>query len=170
MKKTIIMLLVAILVLGSTAFAATYRYHDDIRFEYDDTAFEITMDDHTDDEDLVILTGKDAAWGDTFIRIHLRDLDDGEKFPTLDTLTAMPDASEVTQGDWAGFKGVLMYTVEYDDGATENYFIAPVRDDDGDIDDILTVIIGTSKLDDEDAATTRDDLISNVVNTLYVDD
>ena len=33
----------------------------DIHFEYDENAYEITMDDHTDDEDLVILTGKDAA-------------------------------------------------------------------------------------------------------------
>ena len=35
--------------------------HTDIHFEYDENAYEITMDDHTDDEDLVILTGKDAA-------------------------------------------------------------------------------------------------------------
>ena len=44
MKKMIVMLLVAILALSTTAFAATYTHEDDIRFEYDDAEFEITMD------------------------------------------------------------------------------------------------------------------------------
>ena len=34
MKKMLIMLLVAILTLSATAFAATYTHEDDIRFEY----------------------------------------------------------------------------------------------------------------------------------------
>ena len=170
MKKFIAALLFAVLTLSATAFAATYTHEDDIRFEYDDTAFEITMDDHTDDEDLVILTGKDATWGNTFVRIHLAELDDGETFPTLDTFTAMPGASEVTQGDWAGFKDVFMYDVNNEDGTTESSFIAPVADEDGEIDGILTVNIGISPLDGEDAATSRDDLISNILNTLRVDD
>ena len=169
MKKMLVMLLVAILTLSATAFAATYT-HDDIRFDYDETAFEISMDDHTDNEDLVILTGKDAAWGDTFIRIHLRDMDDGETFPTMDEFTAMPDARDLTQGDWNGFTNVFMYNVEYADGGAEYYFIAPVTDDDGEIDNILTVVIGASKIDDENVAMGRDDLISAVLDTLKVDD
>jgi len=172
MKKMLVMLLVAILTLSTAAFAATYTHDDDIRFEYDDAKFEITMDDHTDDEDLIILDGKDAAWGNTFIRIHLADLRDGETFPTMDEFTAMPDAKDLTQGEWNGFKDVFMYTVEYDDGASEHYFIAPVTDDDDDneVEDILTVVVGVNKLDDEDAAMERDDLISAVLDTLKVDD
>ena len=170
MKKMIVMLLVAILALSATAFAATYTYEDDIRFEYDETAFDITMEDHTDDEDLIILIAKDEAWGETFIRIHLADLRDGETFPTMDEFTAMPDAKDLTQGEWLGYKDVFMYTVEYEDGTSEHYFIAPVTDDDGEVEDILTVVIGVTAIEDEDAAMERDDLISAVVDTLRVDD
>ena len=171
MNKIFAIMIAAVLALSCTAaFAATYTHEDDIRFEFDDAKFEITMDDHADDEDLVILTGKDAAWGDTFIRIHLRDLEDHETFPTMDEFTAMPDAKDLTQGEWNGFRNVFMYTVEYEDGGSEHYFIAPVTDDDGEIDHILTVNIGISPIEDEETAMTRDDLISAVVDTLRVDD
>ena len=171
MNKFFAILIAAALVLScNAAFAATYARDDDIRFEYDENAFEITLDDHGDDEDLVILTGKDASWGNTFIRIHLADLDDGEAFPTMDDFIDMPDAKDLTQGEWNGFKDVFMYTVDYDDGTAEHYFIAPVIDDDGEIEDILTVNIGTSKLDDEEAAMGRDDQISAVLDTLRVND
>ena len=171
MNKFFAILIAAVLALSCTAaFAATYTHDDDIRFEYDDARFEISMDDHTDDEDLVILAGKDAAWGDTFIRIHLADLRDGESFPTMDEFTAMPDARDLTQGEWNGFKDVFMYNVAGEDGWTEYYFIAPVTDDDGEIEDILTVNIGTGKVDDEEAAMARDDQISAVLDTLRVND
>ena len=171
MNKFFAILIAAVLALSCTAaFAATYTHEDDIRFEFDDAKFEITMDDHADDEDLVILTGKDAAWGDTFIRIHLADLHDGETFPTMDEFAAMPDAKDLTQGEWLGFKDVFMYTVEYDDGTSEHYFIAPVTDDDGEIEDILTVNIGISPIEDENTAMERDDLISAVVDSLRIDD
>ena len=169
MKKFFAILLVAILALSTAAFAATYNHDGDIRFEYDDAKFDISMDDHTDDEDLVILSGKDAAWGETFIRIHLDDLHDGETFPTMDEFTAMPDAKDLTQGEWLGFKDVFMYTVDSED-ASNSFFIAPVTDDDGEVEDILTVEIGITKIEDDEAAMTRDDLISNVVDTLKIDD
>ena len=171
MNKFFAILIAAVLALSCiAAFAATYTHEDDIRFEYDDTRFEITLDDHTDDEDLVILNGKNAAWGDTFIRIHLADLHDGETFPTMDEFTAMPDAKGLTQGEWNGFKDVFMYAVEYDDGASEHYFIAPVTDDDGEVEDILTVVIGVADLDDEEVAMGRDDQISAVMDSLKIDD
>ena len=171
MNKFFAILIAAALVLScNAAFAATYARDDDIRFEYDENAFEITLDDHGDDEDLVILTGKDAAWGDTFIRIHLADLHDGETFPTMDEFTAIPDAKDLTQGEWNGFKDVFMYTVDYDDGTAEHYFIAPVTDDDGEVEDILTVNIGISPIEDEGTAMERDDLISAVMDTLKVND
>ena len=171
MKKMIVMLLIAILTLSATAFAATYNYEDDIRFEYDESAFDITMEDHTDDEDLVILIAKDESWGETFIRIHLGELRDGETSPTMDDFTAMPDATDIPQGEWNGFKDVFMYTVNNTvNNFTEHFFIAPVIDDDGEIDAILTVDVGVSPIEDEDTAMTRDDLISAVLDTLKVDD
>ena len=171
MNKFFAIMIAAVLALSCTAaFAATYTHEDDIRFEFDDAKFEITMNDHPDDEDLVILTGKDAAWGDTFIRIHLRDLEDHEAFPTMDEFTAMPDAKDLTQGEWLGFKDVFMYTVESEDGASEHYFIAPVTDDDGEVEDILTVVIGLEEMDYEDAAMPRDDQISAVMDSLKIDD
>ena len=171
MNKFFAILIAAALVLScNAAFAATYTRDDDIRFEYDENAFEITLDDHGDDEDLVILTGKDASWGNTFIRIHLADLRDGESFPTMDDFTVMPDARDLTQGEWNGFKDVFMYNVAGEDGWTEYYFIAPVTDDDGEIEDILTVNIGTAQLDDEEADMARADQISAVLDTLRVND
>ena len=168
MKKLFAIILVTVFALSSVcAFAATYR-NDNLTFEYDDTLFEISMDDHTDDEDLVILTGKDAAWGNTFIRIHLRELDDGEHFPTKDEFTPLADV-EVTQGDWNGYKDVFMYTIEDEDGTSDNFFIAPVVDDDGEIEDILTVEISVGKIDDEDTAMGRDDAISAVLDSLKID-
>ena len=170
MRKAFVLLLIAALSLSAIASAATYNYDNDIRFEYDENSFEITMDDHTDDEDLVILTGKEDAWGNTFIRIHLSDLDNGETFPTLEEITAALETDEVAQGDWNGYQNVFMYTVENDDGFTEHNFIAPVIDHDGEIEDVLSVRIGVSKVEDEAAAMARDDQISAVVDTLKVDD
>ena len=168
MKKILAMILIAILSLSSVcALAATYR-NDDLTFEYDDTLFEISMDDHTDNEDMIILTGKDTAWGNTFIRIHLRDLDDGEHFPTKDEFTPLAEV-EVTQGDWNGYKNVFMYTIEDEDGTSDNFFIAPVTDGDGEVEDILTVEISVSKIDDEDTAMGRDDAISAVMDSLKID-
>ena len=172
MKKLFALALIAILALTTTAFAATYRYDDDdIVFTYDENLFDVTMDDHTDDEDLVILSTKDEK---NFIRIHLADLDDGETFPTLADFKDVEEGLGVkveTLETWAnGYKNVFTYTVDNGDGTTETTFIAPVYDDDGEIDDILTVRIGVEKDVDEEAGMARDDAISEIVNTLKVDD
>lgn len=170
MKKLFAMLLIATLSLTTVAFAATYRYDgDDIVFTYDENIFEIVEDDHTDDEDSVVLAAKDDALGETYVRIHVRDLDDGEKFPTMAEFIPIADV-EVTQGDWAGYKDVFMYTVENADGTSQHFFIAPVTDHDGEIEDILTVEIGVTNIEDEDALMMRDDAISEIVDTLKVDD
>lgn len=171
MNKFFAILIATVLALSCTAaFAAAYTHDDDIAFEYDDTILEVVLDDHADDEDLIVLNDKDDALGGVYISIHLADLDDGETFPTIDEFAVMPDAKDLTQGEWNGFKDVVTYTVEYEDGTAEHYFIAPVADDDGEIEDILTVIIGLKALDDEDAAMARDDQISAVLDTLRVDD
>ena len=171
MKKQFAMLLVAALVLSTGAFAAVYTHDDDIRFEYDENAFEISLEDCADDEDLVILSTKDEK---NFVRIHLADLDDGETFPTLADFKDVEEGLGVkveTLETWAnGYKNVFTYTVDNGDGTTETTFIAPVYDDDGEIDDILTVRIGVEKDVDEEAGMARDDAISEIVNTLKVDD
>ena len=169
MKKLIAILMAALLALSTVAFAETYR-SDDLNFEYDENAFEITVDDRTDDETTVVLYGKNEAWGHTFVAFYVRDLKDGEKFPTMEEMSEIPDTT-VTQGEWNGYTDVFMYTLEYDDGTTENYFIAPVKDkDDKEIEEVLTVHIGTTKIDDEAVLQERDDAISAVVDSLKVDD
>ena len=169
MKKLIALIVAALLALSAAAFAETYR-SDDITFEYDEKAFEVTLDDRTDDETLVVLTVKNEAWGNTFISFHLRDLEDGEKLPTMEEMSQIPDTT-VTQGDWNGYKDVFMYSLEYDDGTSEHFFIAPVMDkDDKEIEDLLTVHIGVTRIEDESVAMGRDDAISAVVDSLKIND
>ena len=172
MKRFFALTLIAILALTATAFAATYRNgDDDIAFSYDENLFDITMDDHADDETLVILTTRDEK---NYVRIHLAELDDGETFPTIADFKDLEEGLGVkveTLETWAnGYKNVFTYTVDNGDGTTETTFIAPVYDDDGEIDDILTVRIGVEKDVDESAGMARDDAISEIVNTLKVDD
>ena len=169
MKKLIAILMAALLALSTVAFAEIYR-SDDLNFEYDENAFEITVEDRTDDETTVVLYGKNEAWGHTFVAFYVRDLKDGEKFPTMEEMSEIPDTT-VTQGEWNGYTDVFMYTLENDDGTAESYFIAPVKDkDDKEIEDVLTVHIGTSKIEDEAVLQERDDAISAVVDSLKVDD
>jgi len=169
MKKMLALVIASLLALSSAAFAEIYR-SDDIIFEYDENAFEVSVDDRTDDETTVVLHGKNEAWGNTFIAFYLKDLDDGEKFPTMAEMSQMPDTT-VTQGDWNGYKDVFMYTLEHDDGTSEHFFIAPVMDDDDkEVEGLLTVHIGVSKIEDASVAMARDDAISAVVDSLKVDD
>ena len=166
MKKIIALILIGILALSTAgAFAATYNHDDDLSFTYDDAYFTITMDDHTDDEDLVILSDKNNG----FVRIHLADLDDGEKFPTAEEVATAQNVEVETLETWGNFKNVITYTYTIDT-YTETVFIAPVYDDDGDVDDILTVNIGAEKIENEDAAMERSDRISEIVDTLKADD
>ena len=62
-----------------------------------------------------------------------------------------------------------MYTIEDEDGTSDSFFIAPVADDDGEIEDILTVEISVSRIDDEETAMARDDAISAVVDSLKIE-
>ena len=170
MKKMIAALLTVALLLSCAALAESYRWKDDLTFEYDANAFEIAMDDHTDDEDLVILNFKNPEWGEGYVRIHLRDLEDCETFPTKADFAEVEKGlnTEVTQGDWAGYKDVFMYSVD-DGDSLEGTFIAPIYDnDDKEIEDILTVRISVTKIDDEETAMDRDDHISDIVDTLKV--
>ncbi len=173
MKKLFAALLAALLALSCTAFAATYVDRDkDLTFEYDESLFGIAMDDEADDELLVILEGKDAGWGETGISIHLAELDDGERFPVVDDFSDMvaETGDIVTQGEWNGFKDVIMFTATFEDGGSESVFIAPVQDDDDDaeVEGILTVKVSVTGIGDESLAMGRDDAISAVLDTLKV--
>ena len=168
MKKMFIMLLIAILTLSTAAFAATYTHDDDITFRYDDAFFKISMDDHGDDEDLIILDDQHGG----FVRIHLRDLDDGETFPTIEDFSEIEAANGTKVeklAEWAGFTDVFTYGYNVD-AYHEDVFIAPIYDDDHEIDAILTVNIGGDALEDEAAGMERADMVSEVVDTLKVKD
>jgi len=172
MKKLLVMLLAAILALSATAFAATYNYDNDITFEYDDKALEITFEEHKDDEDRIILGFKDAAWDDGYITIQVQDIEDGDHFPTNEEIAKEinVDVSTLeTLASWGNFTNVVTATFTTDD-FTETMFFAPVTDDDGEVEDILTVVVGTTAIENEEIATQRDDAISTIIDTLKVDD
>ncbi|MBE5807267.1 MAG: hypothetical protein E7317_02880 [Clostridiales bacterium] len=167
MKKALAMLLVAMIALMGTAFA-----DNDLKVTYDESLFTVDMEDHGDDEDMISLGFVNADWGEGYVKLHLADLDDNEEFPTLDSFAEIQAAGvEVTQGEWAGYKDVFMYSFE--DGANvEQTFIAPVYDDDDDdeVEAILTVTISVDTSVDEQAGMDRDDAISDLLNTLKIDD
>ena len=102
MKKMLCVLL-AVLLLTATALAETATYADpegELAFSYDADAFEVSMDDVGDDEHLVILSGAQEAWGEYYIRFHLRDLEDGEAFPVLADFAEIEQSlnTKATQG------------------------------------------------------------------------
>ena len=169
MKKMFAVLLAALLTLTTAALAATYA-DGELAFEYDDAAFTISANDVGDDEQLVILDFNGAAWGEGYVTIHLRETEDGETFPTKQDFADIEEALGVTvvQGDWANFKDVFSYTFDDEDGSVLGVFIAPVYDDGGELEDILTVNISVAPLEDEAAGMARDDAISALVDSLKV--
>lgn len=168
MKKFLAILIAAMLAMSTGALAATYTYPDcDLTFDYNEDFFEITMDDHTEDEDLVILTDKNEGG----IRIHLGELKDGETFPTAEELAQTWGVEVETMETWGNFKNVLSYQITNEDGTYEVVFIAPVyADDEAEIDDILTVSITGKPIEDEEAAMESSDWTSEVVDTLKIVD
>lgn len=169
MKKILCMLL-AVMLLGAAALAETVNYADpeeEISFAYDTDDFKIEMDDVGDDEHLVILAGVRENWGDCSIRIHLREMEDGETFPEEADFAEIEAALDTTveQGEWNGFEDVFMYACT-DEQIFYQVFIVPVEDDDGEIDAILTINVSVENTDDEETGMTRDDAISAVLDTL----
>ena len=174
MKKIFAMLLTVAMLLTCAAMgeAKTYTNPDnDLSFTYDDAVLEISLEDKTDDELMVVLNGKDAAWGNAYVKIHLADLDgeNGDTFPTLADFAEMEAGlnTTVTQGDWNGFKDVFSYTID-DGDSLEKVFIAPVCDDDNEVEDILTITIGIDRIANEEASMNRDDAISAVLDSLKI--
>lgn len=170
MKKILVMLLVGILTLSATAFAATYNYDNDITFEYDENALEITLEEHKDDDDKIMLGFKNESWGAGTITIQLQEIPDGKLYPTRDEIAESLGTEALENLDtWGNFTDVI--TASFVNGdVTETKFIAPVYDDDGKAEEMLTVTIGITDLDDEAAAQDRDDAISDIMDTLKIDD
>lgn len=166
MKKLMILLTIVALTLTGTALAATYTDSDrDLTFEYDDSLFDITTDEQTDDETYVVLTGTVAEWGVTTVSIHLEELSDGETFPTVEDFSKVEEeeGAEVTQGEWNGFADVIMFSTKLEDGTVESVFIVPIYDDDdATVEDTLTVRINAAEVGTEE----QSDAISGVLDSL----
>ena len=158
MKKLLATLLLAVLVLTAVAFAEDYRASD-IAFSYDEAAFQIETDDVGENNDhLVVLTARDEAWGTAYIRFYVSGLVEGEELPTAESLAeALPEV-EVTEGDWKGFSGVVMYN----DGDEDLRLIALENGR------LLTVGVGVTELEDEAVAQARDQQIDAVLDSLTV--
>jgi len=171
MKKFIAILVAVILALSATAFAATYTNRDrDLTFEYDDTKLKIDLESETDDDLIVMLKPTDAAWGEeTSLTIHLTDARDNTPVPSVSDFDGMGE-EPATQGEWNGFKDVVMCT--YPEGNhTNSVFNIPIFDrEDGELEETLTIIVSTSPIEDEAVITERDDNISAVLDSLKVID
>lgn len=157
MKKMIATLLLAAVLLTAVAFAQGYT-SERIALTYDENAFEITMDDKTEDEHLLILTGKNEAWGNAYIRFYTHMQADDEDVPTAESVNeAIPDA-QATEGEWNGFSNAVMY-----ENGDESVFLVPLTTG-----ELLTVGVHVDAIEDEDAAMERDDQISAVLDSLKV--
>ena len=167
LKKMLVTVLLTVFVLSCTAYAATYL-DDDLSFDYDETLFDLVIDDSIDDEILATLTGKDASWGVTTLNIYLDELHDGEEFAKKEDFSKLEEetGTEVIQGEWNGFQDVIMFTSILEDGSSESVFIVPVYDDDGEIEDSMTIRINVENVEDEGIAMARDDAISAVLDSL----
>lgn len=155
-KRIFAMLLTAAMLLSGLAMAETYAAND-LTFDYDESEFKIAADETSDDGHLVVLSGTEEDWGDTYIRIYFHPLTDGEEMPTPEGIRELLPEVEVTQGEWNGYSDVISYFDGY-----ESLFIVPLDSA------YMTVGVGVSELDDEDDAMDRDDEISDVLDTLEV--
>lgn len=168
MKKLLAMFVIAALALTGAALAATYTDPErDLTFDYDDSLFEITLEDADDESIYVGLAGRDPAWGSAEIYIYLADMDEGESFPTVEAFSEMgaDTGTEVVQAEWNGFRDTIMFKATLGDDLTESMFIIPIYDDDeAEIEKKLTVRIDASDADNPE----RDDAINAVLATLKV--
>ena len=150
--------------VGDQAYADPDRH---LAFFYDPGAFEVTEDESGGDGRVLTLTGTKAGWGRYSIRFNMAPLAEGESFPTLDTLAGEIGADvDATQGEWQGIDGVILYETAAD-AAHEQVMIIPVGGEkSSDAAEKLTILISADKLEDDEAAMSRDDAISAVLDSL----
>ena len=143
-----------------------------LQFTYDADALEIVFEDYADDEEKVVLGCTNADWGDGYIIVYLADESEDRTFPTQESFAELESNlnTKVEQLEsWGNFTDVFTFTYVLDD-ITETQFIAPVYDDDGEIEKLLSVTVNTSALEDEEADMARSDAISAVIDSLVVVD
>ena len=170
MKKLFCLMLVFALTLAAaTALAESATYTDranDFTFTYDTDCFEITSEEYQSEEDddlVLVLGGKDEAWGQVFIqmsRVALNPDDEEEVAAFQAAEESLISGAGAVKGEWNGFEDVLMYAFD-DEDATEQTFVIHVDDD-----ETLSIMVHVDKIEDEDVAMARDDQISAVLDTL----
>ena len=170
MKKIISLILVAILAL-TAAFAlaesATFTDRaDDFTFTYDTEAFEITLEEYqseTDDDLVLVLSGRNEAWGNVFIQMNrvALDVENEEAMAAYrEAEEALIEGAGATRIEWNGFAEVLTYSFD-DEECVEQTFVIPCTDD-----ETLSILIHADKIEDEEIAMERDDRISAVLDSL----
>ncbi len=168
MKRLVCVIIVfALAAVAALAEPAVYTDRsDDFTFTYDTDAFEIVREDYQsdDDDDLVlVLSGKDPAWGSAFIQFTRTALDPDDEEAANASRAAEEELISglgATRGEWNGFPEVLMYAVD-DDESIEQTFVIPCTDD-----ETLAILVHVDRIGDEAAAMARDDQISAVLDTL----
>lgn len=174
MRKLVCLMIVFALAIAATAaLAETATYTDrsnDFTFTYDDEHFEITFEDYQADDDddlMLVLGGKDEAWGNVFIQMSRVDIDfdDAEEFAAYkEAEEQLISGAGATKGEWNGFQDVLMYEFD-DEECLEQSFTIPCDDE------TLSILVHSDKIGDEEAAMARDDQISAVLDSLkFIDD
>lgn len=162
-RKMIALALAAMLLVCGCALADTnYSDRDEmLTLTYDDALFEIALEDYASEDanaDLVlILTGKNEAWGETDIEIlriqeTIADADIAELEEALGIQTE--------RGEWNGFENVISYSFE-EENLTEATHIIQYDDT-----HTLTVSVLAESLEDEELLTQRDDAVSAVLDSL----
>jgi len=170
MKKLFCMVIVLALAISAVAaLAETTTYTDradDFTFTYDTDYFEITQEEYQSDEDddlVLVLGGKDKAWGNVFIQMTRTALDVENEEAMAAVAAAeqeLIDGAGATKGEWNGFQDVLMYAFDDEDAFEQTFVVPSTRDE------TLTILVHTDKIEDEEAAMVRDDQISAVLDSL----
>ncbi len=168
MKKficTVIAFALAFTAVAALAETATYTDRsEDFTLAYDTDAFEITLEDYQADDDdnlILVLSGRNEAWGEVFIQFTRTELEDEEDVKASQEAEAQLIAGMgATKGEWNGFYDVLMYTAE-DETCTEQSFVIPCTDD-----ETMAILVHVENIEDEEAVMARDDAISAVLDSL----
>lgn len=173
MKKlvcTAIALALAFTAIAALAEPATYTDRSkDFTLTYEADDFEITTEEYQADDDdnlVLVLGGKNEAWGEVFIRFIRTELDtDADLKAHQDAEAELIAGVGATKGEWNGFHDVLMYAIE-DEECTEQSFVISCSDD-----ETMAILVHVENIEDEEAIMERDDQISAVLGSLtFIED
>ena len=165
MKKLIgVLIVLALSTVAALAEPVAYTDRaDDFTFTYDPDVFEIVQEEYQSEEDddlVLVLSGKDEAWGNVFIQFTRTAVNAEDAEASRAAEEELISGMGATKGEWNGFYEVLMYSAE-DEESFEQTFVIPCTDD-----ETLAILVHVDKIEDEEAAVNRDDQISAVLDTL----